>query len=170
MYLAHYDEKTGEILMLLNTEKHTELPTPNIPISAQQRDSIVEKPGQYIVNVDNRILVNVAKPEVEDVQEITAQHIFEKNDSKIRGYVDENKVCWMSDDTALMELNLAMNICSIDKTFRPHIHCMIDGVRTCKEVDEKQLLEIAKEIYNIRVTADMLYCERMAELSSVVEK
>lgn len=170
MYLVHYNDENGEILKILNTEKHKNLTSPNIPISAQQRNMIVAKPNEFVVDTKTRKLLNVAKPSVENTEEVEAQHLHDQRDSKIRGYVDDSGICWMSDDTALMELNLAINICSLDKKFKPRIHCMVDGVRTLKEVDSNKLLEVAKGIYKIRTSADDVYLQRIAEMKNIVSQ
>jgi hypothetical protein len=165
MYFLHYDEESGDILAILNADKHT-LKTPNIPVSAQKRDMIVKNPSQFIIK--NRMLLNVSKPTVDSsIQETEDEHKRCCVDSKIRGYVDESGICWMSDDSALMELNLALNICSLDKNFVPKIHCMINGTRTLKEVDIATLQDIAKQIYSVRMCADDIYLTRMNELKNI---
>lgn len=165
MFFIHYEEEGGQILSVLNAQRHV-LKTPNISISAKQRDAIVQTPSRFIVK--NRQLVDLGQQSNDaEIETVKESHKRIMTNSKICGYVDSDAICWMSDDLALMELNLALNICSLDKKFLAKIHCMINGVRTLKEVDNQKLLVIAKQVYKIRTCADELYLNRLHEIDEI---
>lgn len=165
MFYLHFDENSGDILSILNPERH-ELLVPNIPISAQKRDMIVNNPSAF--KVIERKVVNIGSQIVDaEREELERQHKKEQMDSKICGYVDEDKICWMSDDAALMELNLALGLCAVDPEFKPKIHCMENGIRKLMQVDKNKLVKIASAIHNLRADADNNYFERMYELKNI---
>lgn len=166
-YFVHFEEDSGDILGILNSDKYkvSKMPIPNIPISTQEQDMLVEKPMEF--KIVNRRLLHISEPKDNTPYDVIAQHKRSAKDSMIRGFVDKDNVCYMSDEEAINDLTLGLAIASIDNSFKVSLHCMVDKQRTLKEVDRKKALSIAKELYKLRNSSRQEFYDRMMEVTAI---
>lgn len=156
-HFAHYDEDTRAVIGLYNSNRHSAIPSPSIPITAQQRDSIVDRPLAFFVTADGK-LESESLPEQADTTEDLSDSLS-VYDRTIGAGVIVKGICYYADDEASAHMTQCL-LLSKDQS-ECKLKAVVDMEPCYVTVKGKNnLKEIVQAVNTLRTEAKELQLER----------
>lgn len=156
-HFAHFDEETRAVIGLYNSNRHSAIPTPNIPISAQQRDAVVDRPLAFFVTEDGT-LESESVAEKDDVTEDLSDSLS-IYDRTIGAGVIVKGICYYADDAASAHMTQCLLLAKDQSECK--LKAVIDREPCYVTVKGKNnLKEIVQAVNALRTEAKELQLER----------
>lgn len=151
-HFAHFDQESGEILGLYNSNRHTVIPEPRAPITVAERDAIQSRPQDFRIDSHGYLVEITNSNDVPDVTETYAENrsVYERT---IGCGVIVDDVCYYADDEASAHITQCLAIASASK-HECKLKAVVEGKARYVPVKSKdKLVKIAIAVNELRTKA-----------------